>query len=121
VPRTRVLLVDDEPELLVTLTAALDSRAEVVSAGTVAEALDLVAKEKFDVVVADLRLPDRWGDELLAHVAARSPSTRRLLLTGDASPQRTVRELLEAGVIQAYFKKPRAEGLLDAICRQPEP
>jgi DNA-binding NarL/FixJ family response regulator len=81
----------------------------------VGAALALVERERFDVVVADLRLPDRWGDELLAYVAARSPSTRRLLLTGDLEPERTVRELLDLGVVQACFRKPRADGLLEAI------
>jgi response regulator RpfG family c-di-GMP phosphodiesterase len=113
--RLRVLLVDDEPEVLRALTWELEDVAEVTSASSVTQALTLVGKARFDVIVADLRLPDRWGDELFAHVAARSPSTRRLLLTADADPQRTMRELLESGVINACYQKPRATGLIEAI------
>jgi len=48
-------------------------------------------------------------------VAARSPATVRFLLTGDVEPERTVRELLDLGVVQACFRKPRADGLVEAI------
>jgi response regulator RpfG family c-di-GMP phosphodiesterase len=113
--RLRVLLVDDEPEILRALTWEIEDVAEVTQASSVDQALALVAEKKFDVIVSDLRLPDRWGDELFAHVAASSPGTRRLLLTADADPQRTVRELLESGVIEACYRKPRAEGLIEAI------
>jgi CheY-like chemotaxis protein len=113
--RLRVLLVDDEPEILRALTWEIEDLADVTSATSVNAALALVERQHFDVIVADLRLPDRWGDELFAHVAARSPETRRLLLTADADPQRTVRELLESGVIDACYRKPRAEGLIEAI------
>ncbi len=113
----RVLLVDDDPSILRALRLLLEPDVEVTTLESVGAALALDEREAvpFDVVVADLRLPDRWGDELLAYVAARSPSTRRLLLTGDLDPERTVRELLDLGVVHACFRKPRADGLLEAI------
>jgi DNA-binding NtrC family response regulator len=110
-----VLIVDDDRAILRALELSLEEIADVTVLDSVAAALPLVERDRFDVVVADLRLPDRWGDELLAHVAARAPATRRLLLTGDLDPERTVRELLDTGVIEACFQKPRAEGLLEAI------
>lgn len=113
-----MLVVDDDPDILRALTWELETFAEVKALGSVAAALPLIERDRFDVVVADLRLPDRWGDELLAHVAARAPGTRRLLLTGDSDPQRTVRELLDLGVIEACYQKPRVEGLIEAIRRQ---
>src|SRR5262245_2271894 len=111
----RVLVVDDDRAILRALALSLEDVADVTAVDSVAAGLTEVERTAFDVVVADLRMPDRWGDELLAHVAARSPATRRLLLTGDEDPERTVRELLELGVIHACFKKPRADGLLEAI------
>lgn len=107
--------MDDEPEIMQVLAWQLEDTADVVTSNSVGQALEILAGRTFDVVVADLRLPDRWGDELLAHVAARSPDTRRLLLTGDGDPQRTVRELLDMGVIHAAYQKRRAQGLLDEI------
>ena len=113
--RPTVLLVDDEPAILRALARELSDVADVTSTGNVTDALALVAGQRFDIVVADLRLPDRWGDELLAHVAARSPSTRRLLLTADQDPQRTVRELIDQGVVQGCYRKPWTDELIAAI------
>ena len=110
-----MLLVDDEPGILQALARELADVAEVTTASTVSDALALVARAPYDIVVADLRLPDRWGDELLAHVAARFPATRRLLFTADNNPQRTVRELIERGVVEAWFQKPWTDALVEAI------
>jgi DNA-binding NtrC family response regulator len=108
-------MVDDEPEIMRVLSWQLEDMADVMTSSSVGGALELLDKHAVDVVVADLRLPDRWGDELLAHVAARWPNARRLLLTGDGDPQGTVRELLELGVIHACYEKRRAQGLIDEI------
>lgn len=113
--RPTVLLVDDEPAILRALSRELADVADVTSTGSVTDALEIVSRRRFDIVVADLRLPDRWGDELLAHVAARSPSTRRLLLTADQDPQRTVRELIDQGVVQACYRKPWTDQLIADI------
>lgn len=110
--RFRVLLVDDEPGILRALEREIAAFAEVVTAQTVSDALDLVGSEVFDAIVADLRLPDRWGDELLARAAAHAPGTRRLLFTADDDPQRTVRELIERGVVQSWYQKPYTDKLL---------
>ncbi len=113
--RPRVLLVDDDLDLLRALTLEIETFAEVEAMTSVSSALPLVQRGRFDAVVTDLRMPERWGDELLAHVAARSPATLRLMLTGDADPRRTVRELLESGLVAEVFTKPRAEGLLERL------
>lgn len=113
--RPAVLLVDDEPAILRALARELEDVAEVTTVESVSDALQLVEHNLYDIVVADLRLPDRWGDELLAHVAARSPSTRRLLLTADDNPLHTVRELLDDGVIEEAFQKPWTDRLVKAI------
>lgn len=114
--RPRVLLVDDEPAILRALERELEDVADVTTATSVSDALDLVSQRRpYDIVVADLRLPDRWGDELLAHVAARWPATRRLLLTADEDPRNTVRELIDHGVIQGCYQKPWTDALVEAI------
>lgn len=113
--KIRVLLVDDEPAILRALERELSTFAEVVTCLTVTEAIDLVGRETFDAIVADLRLPDRWGDELLARAAAHAPATRRLLFTADDDPQRTVRELIDRGVVQDWYQKPYTDALLTAL------
>jgi DNA-binding NtrC family response regulator len=113
--RLRVLLVDDEPEILKAISWELEDVADVTATPSVAEALAAVAAGPFDVVIADLRLPDRWGDELLAYVAARTPATRRVLLTADSDPEHTVRELIAHGVIEATYQKPHVGRLLEDV------
>ena len=107
-----MLLVDDDPDMLSALGFELESFADVKAVGSVNAALPLIIRGRFDVAIADLRMPDRWGDELLAHLAARSPGTLRIILTGDSNPRRTVRELIDTGLVQAIYAKPRAEGLI---------
>lgn len=111
----RVLVVDDDVNVLRAVAWQLETFAEVKVLTSVAAALPLIEPGRFDVVVADLRLPERWGDELLAYVAARAPETRRILLTGDVDPKKTVRELLEHGVIHDYFVKPNFDALVERI------
>jgi CheY-like chemotaxis protein len=56
---------------------------EVVAVGTAAEALQLLAAQKFDVIVADwLLLPPERGDQLLFEVRERYPQVRRVLFSG---------------------------------------
>src|SRR5215831_14182249 len=95
----RVLLVDQDPTTARALLEQLGPEASVTTLESVAAALALVDRERFDMVVTELRLPGRWGDELLAYVAARSPTTRRFILTADLEPERTVHDLIDLGVI----------------------
>lgn len=82
---TRVLFVDDEPLVLRSIDRALRTRkvpwqARFVESG--GAALELLANEPFDVVIADLRIPDLDGVELLAHVQRSYPRIARLVLSG---------------------------------------
>jgi CheY-like chemotaxis protein len=79
------LFVDDEPAILRSLGRSLKARGvkwNVHFADTGAAAIDLLATETFDVVIADLRIPDLSGIELLDHVRQRSPGTARVILSG---------------------------------------
>jgi CheY-like chemotaxis protein len=56
---------------------------EVVAVGTAAEALQLLAAQQFDVIVADwLLLPPERGDRLLSEVRDLYPQVRRVLFSG---------------------------------------
>ena len=65
----RILVVDDEPAILRFLKPALEANDyEVISAGTVSEALKLIAKDAPDLVVLDLGLPDGDGKDVIRQV-----------------------------------------------------
>ncbi len=69
--KLRLLIVDDE-EIIVSVLHDYfsDSGAEVSSASSASEGLSILAKEKFDVVIVDMRLPDMSGNELLERAIA---------------------------------------------------
>ena len=92
----RVLLVDDEEELVTTLQERLSLRGIVAKAVTSGhEALELMAAQSFDVVVADLKMPGLGGLEVIDTIARVYPGVRVLLVTGhgaDLSELDTVTE-----------------------------
>jgi signal transduction histidine kinase/CheY-like chemotaxis protein len=66
----RVLVVEDDPALRQSIHALLKSETvEIVEAGTIAEAMDEMARGTFDCVVMDLALPDGSGYELIERVS----------------------------------------------------
>jgi len=79
----RVLLVDDEPELIFTLAERLELRGFSVEAVTSGEeALRRVAEEPFDIVVVDMKMPGMGGGEVLTAVRDEHPDLPVILLTG---------------------------------------
>ena len=67
--KTRVLVVDDEAAILRFLKPALEANGyELVSAGTVAEAMKRIAADVPDIVVLDLGLPDGDGKDVIQRV-----------------------------------------------------
>ena len=80
----RVVLVDDQVLVRAGLRALLDSEddIEVVGeAGTAGMALAGIAKQRPDVAVLDVRLPDGNGVEVCREVRARDPQIACLMLT----------------------------------------
>ncbi|GAA2372945.1 response regulator [Dactylosporangium salmoneum] len=72
--RTRILIVDDEPQLLRALRINLQARQyDVVTAGDGTTALRAAADQHPDVVVLDLGLPDLDGIEVLRTLRAWTP------------------------------------------------
>ena len=101
----RVLIVDDEPDLLdlMELTLAkmgLDSRR----AATVAEACALLGSERFDLCLTDRRLSDGSGLEVLRHIGERQPAMPVAVITAYGNTANAV-EALKAGAFD-YLSKP---------------
>jgi HD-like signal output (HDOD) protein/CheY-like chemotaxis protein len=103
----RVLFVDDEPSIrgiFEMLTPFLGEDTTIVTAGSGREALNLFEQgPPFDVIVSDLTMPEMGGAELLARVAQLSPSTARVVLSGDVDELTVAKCLLAA---HRYFTKP---------------
>lgn len=80
--RYRVILVDDDPQLLAVTAALLEDELDVTCATSGAEALELAATGSYDIICTDFRMPGMNGIELLQRVNDRAPTMARILITG---------------------------------------
>jgi PAS domain S-box-containing protein len=86
-PRSSILVVDDEPIILELLGQFLRADGHtVVVAGSVDEALREIERRDFDLVFTDWRMPGRGGEQLYAELCTRTPDFkgRVIFLSGDA-------------------------------------
>ena len=104
-PAAALLLVDDDEAFRKALARELGRVGyDVATAGSGEEALRRVAEREPDVVLLDLRLPDRDGLEVLEAVHAASPGTDVIMLTGHGSID-TAMQAVRAGAFD-YVAKP---------------
>lgn len=102
---TKVLLVDDEPEVTELVKRSLERRGfEVVVASTGQQALDLYPKGNPQVVLLDLGLPDINGRDVLKEVKAKAPQIKVMIMTGYTDPN-TKKELISMGA-DYFLDKP---------------
>ncbi len=101
-----LLCVDDEAQILKALQRLfrpLPYRVLIASSGE--QGLEILAQERVEVVISDMRMPQMDGAAFLEQVADRWPQTARLLLTGYADLSATV-AAVNKGHIYAYLSKP---------------
>ena len=111
----RVLVVDDEPQVLRSLSAALGAAGyEAAGAGTVAEALEAAALRPPDAVVLDLLLPDGSGVEVCRRLREWSQVPIVVVSAVDEETEKIA--ALDAGA-DDYVTKPYAVGELLARLR----
>jgi ATP-dependent Lon protease len=83
----RILGVDDEPIIGESIACALEGpHRKIVVARDGQEALALAAKQKFDVVITDHRMPRAGGLELVRKLRARKYKGKIVVLSGHLSP-----------------------------------
>jgi putative nucleotidyltransferase with HDIG domain len=106
VRKKRILFVDDEPDLLESLQDAMHRHRHmwsVLLASGGEPALEILAEEPADVVVADMQMPGMDGATLLGHIRDLYPTTIRMVLSGYASPHHLTRA---AAVAHRFLGKP---------------
>jgi DNA-binding NarL/FixJ family response regulator len=115
--RIRVLIADDHLVVRIGLRALLDihPRIEVIGeAGTGEETLGLVARDRPDVVLLDLRMPDVDGLEVCRRLKLETPSPAVLFLTSYADDQ-TILAAIEAGADGYLLKAIAGQDIPSAI------
>jgi FixJ family two-component response regulator len=105
-PRPRLLFVDDEPSVLEALAVNLRRTFEVSTATSGELAIEqLHAYNDFAVVVSDMRMPKMDGAAFLVRAREIAPNTVRILLTGQADIDATIRAVNQ-GQIFRFLTKP---------------
>ncbi|MCW2778218.1 MAG: two-component system response regulator [Frankiales bacterium] len=119
-----VLFVDDEPRILDGLRRGLRQhrgRWDMVFAPGGYEAIEVLQSRRVDVVVSDMRMPGMDGAHLLAWVRNHQPAAARIILSGHAEPEATLRA---AVVAHRFLHKPcdleRLTEVVDGVVEAPQ-
>lgn len=83
--KNRILVVDDEDALRTVLSSELEGEGYIVQmAGDGDEAIKILEKNSFDLILLDIKMPTVDGFEVLKFVKQHSPTTKVIMLTGFA-------------------------------------
>ncbi|WP_243545904.1 response regulator [Pseudodesulfovibrio tunisiensis] len=101
----KVLLIDDEPEFLASLSERMNLRGMNVStAQSASAAVPAIEEGGFDAIVLDLQMPEMDGIELLKRIKTNSPEMQVILLSGHATLEKGI-EAMKLGAMD-FMEKP---------------
>jgi response regulator RpfG family c-di-GMP phosphodiesterase len=103
----KLLIVDDEVAIQSSIARlfAMSNDVEVHTASSAKEAMGIMANHQFDVVVSDERMPEINGTDFLFWVKEHHRHVQRIILTGYADQEATIRAINKAEVYR-YLQKP---------------
>jgi DNA-binding NtrC family response regulator len=103
----RILIVDDEPTILLTLSYALQSKdVEVVTASRLEPAEEALKRHPFDLVIADIRMSGMLGVEgleLLSYIKRYWPQTKVIIMTAHGTED-VQQDAYDRGATHYYHK-----------------
>jgi len=106
-PRGSILVVDDEPAMRLLLSSVLkDEGHDVTAAASGEEALQLIARRHYHLLLTDLKMPGISGLDLLERVKRDDPGTAVIILTAFGTVEGAV-EAMRMGAVH-YLLKPLA-------------
>jgi DNA-binding NtrC family response regulator len=111
----RLLLVDDEPRLLSSLYELLQGRGYRLTTATCGtEALAELSRQRFDLVLLDLRLPDIGGHEIMDFINDRGIDADVIVMSGEVGIDAAIGALKRGAY--SYLRKPYSrEELLSTV------
>lgn len=110
----KILIVDDEPSMRRILSLILlEAAHEVTEAAGVKKALELLASNRFDLVITDKKMPDGDGFEILNYCREHEPSLPVVMLTAFATVELAV-EAMQAGAFD-FVSKPFVPEVVTAV------
>ncbi len=112
-----ILIVDDEPIVRESIRDWLeDAGYQVGTAESGEEALEMIAKQDFNVMVLDVRLPGKTGITVLSEVKAIKPQIKSIIITAYPSEELAA-EAMKLGAVD-YLIKPIAPDSLEGLIRE---
>ena len=107
-PEIKLLIVDDEPVILKTLSLLFEPEGLAITGVTnPLEAISLMEDSLFQMVLCDIKMPGMLGNELLIHLKRINPLCQVIMMTGYSSLDYVI-ECLSNGACD-YFTKPFAD------------
>jgi len=100
-----LLLVDDDPDVLATLTRSFRKGYKTLSATGGEEGISLLNEHPVDLIICDQRMPNISGDQVLSHALQVQPAAIRILLTGYADVESLMTCVNDAHIYK-YVTKP---------------
>ena len=113
----KILLVDDEGDILRSLRRLLRKRFEITTTTLPEEALQHLAEKEYAIVLSDQRMPTMEGTALMARAREISPDTVRIILTGYADINAAM-DAINQGHVYRFLQKPWDDAdLLATLCQ----
>lgn len=106
----RLLVVDDDPDIIELVKKELQGLYEIFPALSMVEALEVLDRNRVDIVLCDERLKGESGSELLTKIKAQYPDIVRILISGYTDPDAIVNAINKANVFK-FIVKPWGEKL----------
>lgn len=113
----KVLVVDDDPVVGKSFDRVLSGKGyAVITADNGQEALDKLAREDYDAVFTDIRMPGMSGIEVAEHIKALRPWLPVVIVTGYGSDENQAKA--RAAGVNSFLHKPLSPEMIEASARE---
>jgi DNA-binding response OmpR family regulator len=118
--KPRILHIEDDADLRSILARSLTDRVEWIGASSLQEAEDLLRRDRFDLVVLDLDLPDGSGLDLLERLNALTGAPLPVLILSATETSEKTRARVEAALVKSRMSEDRiVQTILSVIRKNP--
>lgn len=112
---SKILIIDDDPNLLDTLSEVLREEGyQVGTAVTGEDGLSILKRENYDLVLLDIRLPGLDGEVVMREIYNYHPDTEMIIISGYGSLESAI-TAIRLGVKDYFIKPYQVDDLLKAV------
>src|SRR5436190_7739137 len=114
--QSRILIVDDEPEITAILSDLFEGKYDCTTAGSAEQALKLLAGENYELVVSDITMPGMSGLDMIPHVQSSWPNSVVVMISGMQTVESAI-DALRLGAFD-YVMKPFDLRQVEAVVKR---